>query len=205
MSQAEWYYEVMGEVIGPILPDKLKELAESGTVVPETNIRCGLDGEWTPAAAVRGLFKSQTPASVRRNSAPHRDVVLVTTESYHRDGFRTKRTLPMVSSRRVVGINFLQDAAIAVRDVLGGRSRTAEEAYEKMEREVMDDLRAKAHASKAQVVVNVEIKFGVITPTNGNLMFYATGHGTPLILEQSSQTTAGEIDSSHGQNSTRED
>lgn len=55
-----WHYKLMGEEYGPITAKELQEIAESGTISPDTLVRkAGLD-DWVTADRVKGLF---TPTS----------------------------------------------------------------------------------------------------------------------------------------------
>ena len=56
-----WYYQAMGEELGPVSWAELKELAETGFVTPEVLVRQGGDGRWLPASQVKGLFDGGSP------------------------------------------------------------------------------------------------------------------------------------------------
>lgn len=59
---SRWYYQVMGEEIGPVTSLQLKTLAADTVVLPDTLVRIGNSGEWTMADRVKGLFpKAETP------------------------------------------------------------------------------------------------------------------------------------------------
>jgi hypothetical protein len=59
---AEWYYQIMGQQLGPILSAELRRLADTGTVTPDTLVRKGADGRWVCAEKVQGLFqRSDSP------------------------------------------------------------------------------------------------------------------------------------------------
>ncbi|NQT12289.1 MAG: DUF4339 domain-containing protein, partial [Planctomycetes bacterium] len=55
-SGVSWYYEVLGEETGPLSTVQLRELAQSGFITPDVQVRKGADGRWLPAAQVEGLF-----------------------------------------------------------------------------------------------------------------------------------------------------
>ena len=64
----EWYYKLMGEVIGPISSIELKQLARAGDIRPDTHVRKGPDGRWVMAERVKGLLES-----TRYNQQPSAD------------------------------------------------------------------------------------------------------------------------------------
>ena len=74
-SESRWYYEFMGEVLGPMKFEDLRLLAEQGNLRPENRVREGASGVWKPASAVSELFKSERPAAEAdadfEVSAPH--------------------------------------------------------------------------------------------------------------------------------------
>lgn len=52
----EWYYQLDGEDIGPVPFEEIKQLAQSGTLTPESQIRDAVSGMLLPAKAIGGLF-----------------------------------------------------------------------------------------------------------------------------------------------------
>ena len=56
---SRWYYQTMGEEIGPISPAELREAAESGVIQSDTLIRKGDEGGWVFAERVTGLMHKQ--------------------------------------------------------------------------------------------------------------------------------------------------
>jgi hypothetical protein len=71
---SQWYYKVLGQEAGPVSPAELKELAGSGFLTPDVLVRKGADGDWFPAADVRGLFQ-ETPEEAPEQEAGARTVV----------------------------------------------------------------------------------------------------------------------------------
>jgi uncharacterized Zn finger protein (UPF0148 family) len=61
---SQWFYELMGERIGPVSSAELVALAQRGTVTHDTSVRKGADGNWVPAKRVRGLFCVPNTTSV---------------------------------------------------------------------------------------------------------------------------------------------
>jgi hypothetical protein len=52
-----WFYQIMGEQVGPLSGTELKQLARRGTIGMDTLVRKE-DGSWVQASRVRGLFSS---------------------------------------------------------------------------------------------------------------------------------------------------
>ncbi len=53
---AEWYYQSMGETVGPVSWIELEQKAKDGEIGPESQVREGIDGPWTAAGGVPGLL-----------------------------------------------------------------------------------------------------------------------------------------------------
>jgi len=62
---SQWFYELMGERIGPVSSVELRNLAQRGTISTETPIATAPNGPWVPASQVKGLFAAPngTPPS----------------------------------------------------------------------------------------------------------------------------------------------
>ena len=52
----QWYYQVMGEVFGPVSWSELKRLAQEGALSNDTLVRSGTEGDWIHADRVKGLL-----------------------------------------------------------------------------------------------------------------------------------------------------
>ena len=52
----EWYLRRNGRISGPITEDEIRDLAASGQISNETQVRADVDGPWVQASAVEGLL-----------------------------------------------------------------------------------------------------------------------------------------------------
>ena len=59
----EWYVRRNGRISGPITEDKIRELAASGQISNETQVRADVDGPWIQASAVEGLLDAASSIS----------------------------------------------------------------------------------------------------------------------------------------------
>lgn len=57
----DWYYQIMGEEIGPLTSDELRTHAQEHRISLDTLVRKGLQGRWVSADRVRGLLDSKQP------------------------------------------------------------------------------------------------------------------------------------------------
>jgi predicted RNA-binding Zn-ribbon protein involved in translation (DUF1610 family) len=54
--ERKWYYQMMGEIVGPLSSNELRQHAVDGQIERDTPIRRGSDGKWILADKVRGLL-----------------------------------------------------------------------------------------------------------------------------------------------------
>jgi hypothetical protein len=62
----EWYYQVMGEQIGPVSAADLAKQAQAGVITPDTFVRRADDENWHVAQSVSGLFDRRPKAAEAR-------------------------------------------------------------------------------------------------------------------------------------------
>jgi len=53
---SQWFYQVMGEQVGPVSSEELRNLAQRSTISVNTLVRKAPDGDWVLADRVQGLF-----------------------------------------------------------------------------------------------------------------------------------------------------
>ena len=58
----QWYYQVMGQIMGPIEAHTLREMVSVGDITRSTLVRRGDEGEWILAERIAGLFPELRPA-----------------------------------------------------------------------------------------------------------------------------------------------
>jgi hypothetical protein len=61
---ANWFYKELGDVVGPIPPNVMRERVADGTIVATTSVRRE-DSDWTTADQVPGLLSSGRVAGAR--------------------------------------------------------------------------------------------------------------------------------------------
>ena len=54
----EWYYQLMGIVVGPLSASEFRQHAQDGKITPESYVCKGKDTKWVSADRVKGLFCS---------------------------------------------------------------------------------------------------------------------------------------------------
>jgi hypothetical protein len=64
---ATWFYQIMGEEIGPVSSSQLTELADKGIVTIDTLVRKEQAGDWITADRLKGLFETRKNRIVRQH------------------------------------------------------------------------------------------------------------------------------------------
>jgi uncharacterized protein YbjQ (UPF0145 family) len=213
-SMQEWFVRLPDGVIkGPLSPTELKGMADEQTINPGTEVQLGLGKNWKKAAEVKGLFSpeaieefhreqeiAQRPVLKRNRSDESSDfyggesnpvelLPVVTTEDYSGPDGTVDQTFPVVTSRRVYGINAFGDLKIAVTNFFGGRSKRAENALADMESEVIEDLCRKAKERGCHALVKLMLHYGTIERSEGVLL-YVTATATPVTLRPRTSSEA---------------
>ncbi|ULB10738.1 YbjQ family protein [Cereibacter azotoformans] len=117
------------------------------------------------------------------------DRIVVTTETAH--NLPISRRLGIVSAERVFGLNAFKDMFVAVRDMVGGKSVTLEQAFQDARRDALEDLRARAADLGADAVVGIAFTHAqVAAGAINSAMVMVAVTGTAVTLEPSQAATA---------------
>ena len=65
MPDLEWFYEILGDTVGPFSTADFRRLIATGQIRAETRIRMGRDTEWVTALSIPGLF---TPSEAEQEN-----------------------------------------------------------------------------------------------------------------------------------------
>lgn len=90
--------------------------------------------------------------------------------------------LGIVTAEAVVGMNIIKDMMLEVRDLVGGRSKTQQNAMRDIKEELFDRLRNDAARLNADMVVGVDLRFSDFG-SRGNAIL-ATAIGTAIKVEK---------------------
>lgn len=71
---SEWYYQIMGESIGPVSGAELRKATRKGQIGPDTLVRKGAAGNWVPAWRVKGLFDAPHGSGARSEGREKTDI-----------------------------------------------------------------------------------------------------------------------------------
>lgn len=120
-----------------------------------------------------------------RNPTQYQKIVL-TTEATH--NLEISERVEIISSEVVVGMNILKDLFAGVRNVVGGRSQSIQNALRDIRIQALDELKREAFKKKADAVVGVNLSYQEIGAT-GSTMLFVVATGTAVRLKQKSEST----------------
>jgi uncharacterized protein YbjQ (UPF0145 family) len=95
------------------------------------------------------------------------------------DGIKITEYKGIVIVRNVSAINIVKDLMTRVRDVVGGRSGSYQQAMKKMQEEVLAEVKAEAEEKGANAIVDFSLDYDSI---DGLLM--ASAKGTAVVIEE---------------------
>lgn len=82
----------------------------------------------------------------------------------------------IISSQCVYGINIMKDMFSFLRDIIGGRIKSLEDALEQANKEILDDLKMKAYLQGGNAVIGIKIEHTYNNANNGSILsVFATG------------------------------
>lgn len=119
---------------------------------------------------------SGVPEQIR--STERKRIVLTTAQSVPNRGIA--QSLQIVGAECVYGMNILKDFLADVRDVVGGRSNTAQKVLRDARLAVLEDLRTEAFSIGADAVIAITFEFNEMGSVGK--MLFATATGTAVKL-----------------------
>ena len=110
------------------------------------------------------------------------DAVALTT-SFNLEGWRIVRTLGIVTSESVLGINIFRDIVAGLTDLVGGNSKSMRNILREARDTCLSGLKAEAHALGANAVIAVDLDYSEISG-GGKSMIFLVASGTAVMVEK---------------------
>lgn len=123
------------------------------------------------------------------------DIVVSTTPRL--EGWDVQEYLGPVSSHLVAGTNIFSDIAASFSDLFGGQSKSYRKQLEKINEEVIDQLKEKASNRRANALVGLQIDNDQISG-QGKEMFMVTASATAVRADPTSDDTRSSTDRDTG-------
>lgn len=161
-TQNDWYVlmEFDDSPRGPLPIAEVQALYRQGMLKNKDLAWRGRGGDRLPVSSFPSISSYLTDS-----------IAVHTTETITCDASVVDKYLPLVTSRRVYGINFIAEFFATANDALGGRVDRFEKAIADIERELLDDIRLAAINCGANAVVGFRMQFGELSGHNKFMMF----------------------------------
>lgn len=95
-------------------------------------------------------------------------------------GRRIREYLGIVTGEAIIGANIVKDIMAGIRDIVGGRSGSYENALRTAREEALREMASQARARGADAVIGVDLDYEVLGASNGMLMVSSTGTAVAL-------------------------
>lgn len=95
-------------------------------------------------------------------------------------GKQILETIDLVGAQCLYGINSIEDVAVGIRDMIGGRSKTMQKRIFEARKQALQELREEAHRLGANGVIAISINHADIGD-KGGYMLMVTAVGTAII------------------------
>lgn len=162
------YVAIEGDIQGPFAPAELSQLWRAGDLDASALYWHRGLASWLPVASF-----AVPQGGVKIDAARVR---LTTTHTIA--GREIDEELDVISSEYVFAQDLLDDILVGVRDLVGGRSRTLQNALREGKRVCMSDLREEASRIGADAVVGVQLAYAPVRA--GLSMLVVTGTAVGL-------------------------
>lgn len=110
--------------------------------------------------------------------------MLITTASFI-DGWRTVKTIEVITAECVFGMNIFRDIFADVRDFFGGRSTATQRVLRDARKVALNELRREAAELGANAVIGVRLDYSEFSG-GGKSMLFLVASGTAVVVEPSS-------------------
>ena len=110
-------------------------------------------------------------------------MLITTTDTVQ--GYEVIKYLGIVTAEVVYGTNVLRDFLAGIRDVIGGRTSSYENLFEKGQLEAIKKLEKRAQKLAAHGVIGIKVDTDTINLDDKGVLFLITATGTAVQLESS--------------------
>ena len=105
---------------------------------------------------------------------------MILTTTTHIEGRPVAAYLGIVCGEVIIGANIFRDLFAGIRDIVGGRSGSYEDALNGARTQAMEELQAKAAKLGASAVIGIDLDYEVIGQNGSMLMVTVSGTAVRL-------------------------
>ncbi|NJK27993.1 MAG: YbjQ family protein [Coleofasciculaceae cyanobacterium SM2_3_26] len=99
------------------------------------------------------------------------------------EGRPVRDYLGVVTGEAVIGANVFRDLFAGIRDVIGGRTGSYEQVFQRGQQEAIAELAQRAEQLGANAVVGIEVDTGTISVDDRGTLLLITAVGTAVKLK----------------------
>ena len=107
--------------------------------------------------------------------------MLLTTAPYV-EGYRIRRYGPLVAAEAVMGTNIFKDYFAKVRDVVGGRSGSFQNALAEARDAILHEIQVQAKKAECNAIIGIDLDYGEISGRDKTMLMVAV-QGTAVYIE----------------------
>jgi uncharacterized protein YbjQ (UPF0145 family) len=108
--------------------------------------------------------------------------VMLTTTTDVLQGVEIESYLGLVTAEVVYGTNALRDFFAGIRDIIGGRTGSYEQIFQKGQKEAIEELQQRAKRMGANAILGVSLNTGTINVDDKGVLLLITATGTAVKL-----------------------
>lgn len=107
---------------------------------------------------------------------------MLTTTTDVLQGIEVESYLGLVTAEVVYGTNALRDFFAGIRDIIGGRTGSYEQIFQKGQKEAIEELQQRAKRMGANAILGVSLNTGTINVDEKGVLLLITATGTAVKL-----------------------
>jgi uncharacterized protein YbjQ (UPF0145 family) len=107
---------------------------------------------------------------------------MLTTTTDVLQGIEIESYLGLVTAEVVYGTNALRDFFAGIRDIIGGRTGSYEQIFQKGQKEAIEELQQRAKRMGANAILGVSLNTGTINVDEKGVLLLITATGTAVKL-----------------------
>jgi len=131
---------------------------------------------------IKALIPAFSKHINEKKEADERITKIIVTTAPMLEGFRVVKTLDIITSECVSGVNIFNDILTSLSDVFGGRSGTAQKTLREARQTCIYELKREAASIGADAVIAVDLDYSEISG-GGKSMLFLVASGTAVKIE----------------------
>ena len=98
------------------------------------------------------------------------------------EGYKIRRYGPLVAAEAVMGTNIFKDYFAKIRDVVGGRSGSFQNALAEARDAILHEIQVQAKKADCNAIIGIDLDYGEISGRDKTMLMVAV-QGTAVYIE----------------------